>query len=111
MRSIYFLLIVVVVFVISTALFNSLWEHCVVTHPGYSETMVFPIWTTGRLASMIGSAGSRFDALDQYGPAAIYDAMAAMPGTPYAVTRAALAAGPIAGCARPRRSFRVTTQA
>jgi TIR domain len=87
------LLTVVVIFAISSLLFMLLWERCIINHPGYGETMVFPIWTTGRLTTMIASAGSRFDALDRYGPAAIYDAMAAMPGTPYAVTRIALAAG------------------
>jgi TIR domain len=53
---------------------------CVVEHPLYTGKLLFPLWTSGRLAGMIEKAGSRYAAVDTYGAAAVFDAISEMPG-------------------------------
>jgi hypothetical protein len=85
-------LICIAAFLIFGPAFLFLEERCVVEHPGFRETLVFPIWSTGKLEAMIERAGSRYQAVDRYGPAAVYDAMSSMPAWIFAVTRLAFAA-------------------
>jgi hypothetical protein len=61
------------------------YNFCVVEHAVYEGKVLFPLWTSGRLAEMIQKAGSRYGAVDKYGLAAVFDAISEMPGTAYAV--------------------------
>ena len=52
---------------------------CVIEHPLYTDKLLFPLWPSGRLAQMIGKAGSRYAAVETYGGAAVFDAISETP--------------------------------
>ena len=60
------------------------YNFCVVEHPSWGR-LLFPFWTSGRLAAMVERAGSRYGAVEMYGLAAVFDAISEMPGTAYAI--------------------------
>lgn len=70
---------------LSLILYLVAYNWCVVEHPLYEGKSLFPLWTSGRLAGMIGNAGSRYGAVETYGPAAVFDALSEQPGS-YAIT-------------------------
>jgi hypothetical protein len=60
------------------------YNHCVIEHPLYKDKLLFPLWTSGKLAGMVQKAGSRYGAVETYGLAAVFDAISEMPGSAYA---------------------------
>lgn len=68
------------------------YNQCVVEHPLYKNKILFPLWLSGKVAEMMRTAGSRYDAVDVYGLAAVFDAISGMPGAVYALTVLAMLA-------------------
>jgi hypothetical protein len=56
-----------------------LYSLCVVESATYEAKLLFPIQPTGKLAEMIARAGSRFQAMETYGLAAVFDAISEAP--------------------------------
>lgn len=68
----------ILISICSVGLYILLLKHCVIIHPTH-HSIYFPIVTTGRMAQIIDSVGSRYRALDIYGHHSISTEMLSMP--------------------------------
>jgi hypothetical protein len=73
----------------SLILYIGLFKFCVISHPAHG-TVYYPLWTSGRIAELVGRTGGRWEALDRYGITPIYNAISQMPAYAITITTALL---------------------
>ncbi len=70
---------------VSIALYVLLFRLCVVVHESRG-TAYYPLWLSGEIADMVNAAGSRWEAIEHYGIAAVILAIDKMSSTAITVT-------------------------